>query len=532
MKKFKYLPTIIIMVLCIAIIGVGIYAINLTQNKVVGSLTIGASNPAVNLTVYYVPDGTTAENAVLNDANKIGTTKTARYGVELDLTDDRLNFKMSNINSLSEVKPKNIAIKIENTSDKVLGAYFADLENAAEVKTTLALSSYNSRVAFTEGTLVPGHAKADFSGYKKIPAKANDVNGEAIVKMSVSILKLSGIRLYIDIDALLVIEEYDPAKGGVDFETDPHIAMNITEEAYQFNTSALSTTGTTIDAEVYNFSGMNVGLVNLKYEDSQVAALSSTSKRTPSALSVSPLTNVTTFSFNYSVTTADGTKVSAEEIFSDENTTDGIVFIGIGNYAGVSNIFPDMMSGTLVQFTKGNEFTVLGDVITITYDLSEELLFFIGHETAEGMKITISTVDSSTKLSLVTAIDKRVESLIPLEVGALISIPTDSNVILDDQSLGVMPVRAYRTTTANPSFAFAIMIGEEIAGVETLVSAGFMAMMIKGCYTDPLECLINLETGAIPQSDMLNKGTDYDFSGAEVIINQELLTQEYQDFTL
>ena len=145
MKKFKYLPSVLMLVLCLAVLAVGIYAIKPTQNTIEGSITIGATNPAVDLTVYYIPDGVTVEDAVLNDANKIGTTKTARYGVELDLTDTRLDFSMDKVNTLSDVKAKNIAIKIENTSTQVLGAYFTDDVETAEVKTTLPLSTYNSQ---------------------------------------------------------------------------------------------------------------------------------------------------------------------------------------------------------------------------------------------------------------------------------------------------------------------------------------------------------------------------------------------------
>ncbi|MBQ9785966.1 MAG: hypothetical protein IJW25_00685, partial [Clostridia bacterium] len=259
MKKFKHLPTILVMVLCIAVIAVGIYAIQPTHNTIKGNVTIGASNPAVNLTVYYVPNGVTVEDAVLNDANKIGTTKTARYGVELELTDSRLDFGMDYINEVDEVNAQTIAIKIENTSTQVLGAYFTDESDVTKVKTNLPLSTYSSSTSFTEENLVPGYAEADFSGYTQVPAKEGGANGEAIVTMSISLLDLPTIELYIEIDSILIIEEYDSTKS-VNLETDAHLAVNVTQEDYTYSPTALSTTDTSVDAEVYQAGeGIYVG---------------------------------------------------------------------------------------------------------------------------------------------------------------------------------------------------------------------------------------------------------------------------------
>ncbi|MBQ9785839.1 MAG: hypothetical protein IJW25_00015, partial [Clostridia bacterium] len=348
MKKFKHLPTILMLVLCLVALTIGVYAIQHTQNRIIGSVTIKASNPAVKLTMYYVPNDTTVEEAVQNDANKIGKTKTARYGVELDLTDDRLNFGMTGVNVLEDVKTKTIAIKIENPSDKVLGAYFADQSNISKVKTTTTLSTYTSKTSFTEENLVDDdYARADFSDYTQVPAKEGETNGQAIVTMSISLLDLTLVELYIKVDTAFIIEDYDAGKGEINLQTDPHLAVNVTAEDYESVPTALSTTDTTIDAEVYNISGAYVGLVNMQYSDATATALSAKQKNGyVKPLGAVPLAGETvTFSFNYSVTASDGTVTTAANIFTDEKASEGLVGIGIGNYNGFAGLLPTLMTG-------------------------------------------------------------------------------------------------------------------------------------------------------------------------------------------
>ena len=67
------------------------FAITPTKNTISGTITVTSSNPEIKLTAYY--------NSIANE-NKIGETQTARYGVNISLTDSRLNFNLDNVNTL------------------------------------------------------------------------------------------------------------------------------------------------------------------------------------------------------------------------------------------------------------------------------------------------------------------------------------------------------------------------------------------------------------------------------------------------
>ena len=49
MKKLKFLPSILMLVLCVGVLAVGIYAIKPSTNLVTGTITINASNAPVEI---------------------------------------------------------------------------------------------------------------------------------------------------------------------------------------------------------------------------------------------------------------------------------------------------------------------------------------------------------------------------------------------------------------------------------------------------------------------------------------------------
>ena len=104
MKKLKLLPSILMLVLCVGVLAVGIYAVKPTKNQISGTITIGASNADVTMTVYK---GSTT-GTVLGSA-------VARAGTNLNI--GALNFSMENVNTLDNVQDIVLVIVFTTSSN-------------------------------------------------------------------------------------------------------------------------------------------------------------------------------------------------------------------------------------------------------------------------------------------------------------------------------------------------------------------------------------------------------------------------------
>ena len=112
MKKIKLLPSILMLVACIALLGVGVYAISPTQNKITGTLTINGANTPVKIELLV--------NGILKE-----THNEVRGGINWDLSN--IAFNTASVNSVDEVSPIVLTIRISNLStSQGLGAYFFD----------------------------------------------------------------------------------------------------------------------------------------------------------------------------------------------------------------------------------------------------------------------------------------------------------------------------------------------------------------------------------------------------------------------
>lgn len=500
MKKFRYLPAVLMMVLCLAVLAVGIYALKPKRNSIEGTITLTSSNPGVNLTAYYVPEGVVVSDAVMEDANKIGTTKSARTGVKLNITDSRLAFNPENANKASDVKPQVVAIKIENTSNKTLGAYFTDTASSTDVKTTMPLSSYTSSLA--PETLVSNFSKVDFSRYTKVGG-----NNSAIVTLSVSLLTLSTEDIYIKLHSYLVIEDYNEDKL-INKQTDPHLALNATEEAYTFTPTRLSTTTTTMDAETYDVGdGKYLGVVNLKYEDDSATE-----------------GQKTTFSFNYYVTTTEGT-ISAEEIFSGESE------IGLGKYVDVADYLIKWETGSLVFFQEGTDYWVEGNTITVSYTFSKSLNFAFGHVTAPGMKLHFSVANNNTNVYLMEVTSNGIETEtyltdMPTEISTARNVTVKNSI-----HAGVIPIKVAQTDLQNPSFNLMVNYlgnlfpAEGIGGLASDLGFG----LFKGRFNTFLEFV---EAGGLDETGKSVESCSYNVEETKIIFTNADFSQSETYITL
>ena len=182
MKRFRLLPSILMLVMCIAVLGVGIYAVTPSQNNVTGTITVIASNPEISITAYY-------ESAI--EGNEIGESQTTRTGVEIDITDTRMTFDTSNANTASDVDSKYVVIKLQNNSSTEMGVYFAMSETATSTATTPALNLSGETLA---GTPVSDIMEVSFSPYAKLPA-----NGSVTMQLSFKLLNLYDENYTIDL---------------------------------------------------------------------------------------------------------------------------------------------------------------------------------------------------------------------------------------------------------------------------------------------------------------------------------------------
>ena len=125
MKKLKILPSILMLVLCVGVLAIGVFALAPTQNTISGTITINAANSPVEITMNI-------KNKAGGDL--IGTPKTIRGGHTFTLGD--LAFDADEANEVYEVKDIFIEFYIKNLADasdvlaekqaRTLGAFFAE----------------------------------------------------------------------------------------------------------------------------------------------------------------------------------------------------------------------------------------------------------------------------------------------------------------------------------------------------------------------------------------------------------------------
>ena len=109
MKKFKFLPSVLMLVACIAVLCVGVFSLTPTESTIGGTINI-SSMARVKLTCY------------LNEEIVYDRTNTA-YGVDWDLS-DALDFDLSNYTEADQVPLRTIRIHIQNLTNLHLGVCF------------------------------------------------------------------------------------------------------------------------------------------------------------------------------------------------------------------------------------------------------------------------------------------------------------------------------------------------------------------------------------------------------------------------
>ncbi len=184
MKRFKLLPSILMLVLCTAVLAVGIYAVSPTSHSVVGTVKITAGGANVRITAYIDDlDGNYA-----NDV-KVSDVYTSRTPQTINIYANALDYDCSSASDITEVAEKELYFKIENLSSYSLGVYFLE-GTVPESGTTLSNVAESKNFNGTMGSqTISNLITATFTPYSEVPAngstkmystlKLNQLNSEA-----------------------------------------------------------------------------------------------------------------------------------------------------------------------------------------------------------------------------------------------------------------------------------------------------------------------------------------------------------------
>ena len=214
MKKFKLLPSLIILVLCVGALAVGVYALSPISNSVAGTISISAGKASLAIT-GYVDDAIVYPRTELHE------------GMDWTIDSSKLNFNVSSYLFAEQVPSKEIKLVIENLSSKPYGVFFCDTagENAtsSNIKTTGEVKSGTTTIV-----------NASMDNYKYISvADSTSTLDQVEMTITLSVANISASAQSGSFKYYLNVEEYNSS-------------LNTTEEFIKINDSL-----TLIEASAY-----------------------------------------------------------------------------------------------------------------------------------------------------------------------------------------------------------------------------------------------------------------------------------------
>lgn len=168
LKKLRILPSVLMLIMCIGVLAVGVYAsMGSVNNKIEGEIIINASNHAVDI-------------EFLVDGKSIETFEDVRAGVPINM--GKLAFNTEYANEAIDVDDLEVTIKITNKSNKELGAYYCltSKESEAVGSDILTKDPINGTGTLASTTV----ATAYFQAYSYI-APSTDANGYDTIEMPI-----------------------------------------------------------------------------------------------------------------------------------------------------------------------------------------------------------------------------------------------------------------------------------------------------------------------------------------------------------
>ncbi len=194
MKRLKLMPSLIMLVLCVSILAVGVFALNPISNSISGTINISASKGNFAITGYV-------DDVVVYPRKQVHTK------ADLVIDSSSLNFDASSYCFPEEVPEKEIKLVIENLTNTALGVFFCDTANVNATESNIVTDAEVKSSSDSAKTIL--NAELDF--YKYI-APANDENTFDQVEMliTLSVASLTGSTQTGSFNFNLNIEEYDP----------------------------------------------------------------------------------------------------------------------------------------------------------------------------------------------------------------------------------------------------------------------------------------------------------------------------------
>ena len=194
MKRFRLLPSIVMLALCVGVLCVGVFALNPISNSISGTINISASMGNFAITGYV-------DDVIVYPRKQVHTK------ADLVIDSSKLNFNAGDYYFAEQVPEKEIKLVIENLTDTALGVFFCDTANVNATENNIVTDAEVKSSTDTSKTIV--NAELDF--YKYI-APANEENTFDKVEMliTLSVASLTGSTQSGIFNFNLNIEEYDP----------------------------------------------------------------------------------------------------------------------------------------------------------------------------------------------------------------------------------------------------------------------------------------------------------------------------------
>ncbi len=198
MKKSKIIPGILLLVLCVAVLAVGVYAASPANNKISGTIKVNAADAQVEITAYFES---------INANNIASKTLITRTGGELTLN-KKLVFELSGVNSAEDFEVscrKTIVLEIKNNSSKSLGVFFSEGEVPED-------GADDINIATTKDISYGGEnvAKLTYDGYKELPGNST-ISTNLVV--SINSIDVESLETLFNFD--LTIETFQPELANV-----------------------------------------------------------------------------------------------------------------------------------------------------------------------------------------------------------------------------------------------------------------------------------------------------------------------------
>lgn len=234
MKKLKFLPSVLMMIACIAVLVIGVYSATPIESVLRGTINISASKADAAITIYL---GDVSDNVVLTERTVI------RDSQEIMLDDSKLAFNIANAENLSDVESKTISIKVENLyTSKALGVHFV----AGKILSSGTTSANVATVKHLDGTMGSGESAttvkdivtAKFSPYTKVTESSSNV-----VTCELSLNSLENAEsVAVELALALNIEEYNeqlaPLTAGINVNTNANAVVVTTKVAHGYTAGA------------------------------------------------------------------------------------------------------------------------------------------------------------------------------------------------------------------------------------------------------------------------------------------------------